>query len=110
MPGNPLTDPQWAPNLADTIERVVGNIRDKTTKPLLVAYRAVVFGLIAAFGGVVALVLLLIALSRALQALIGLGVDHHNAVWISYLGLGALFSLGGLFAMKRRFPAEGEPA
>ena len=106
MPGNPLTDPQWAPNLADTIERVVGSVRDKTTKPLLVAYRAVMFGVIAAFGGLVALVLSVIALSRGLQALIGLGVNHHNAVWISYLGLGALFCIAGLLAMKRRFPTQ----
>ena len=35
MPGNPLTDPNWAPNLADTIERVV-SVRprqDDATRP-----------------------------------------------------------------------------
>ena len=27
MPGNPFTDPNWAPDLADTVERVVGKVR-----------------------------------------------------------------------------------
>ena len=31
MPGNPLTDPNWAPDLADRIASFVGSIRDKTT-------------------------------------------------------------------------------
>ena len=64
-----------------------------------------------AFGGLVALVLLLIALFRGVQALLDIGLDHHDSVWISYLGLGALFTLGGLLVMKKRFPSnEAEPS
>ena len=39
MPSNPLSDPNWAPQLADTIERVVGQVRDKTTKPVVMITR-----------------------------------------------------------------------
>ena len=104
MPGNPLTDPNWAPKLADTIERIVGSLRDKTTARVLTAYRAIVFGLVAVFAGSFALVLLIVGLFRGVQALLDIGLAHHNSVWISYLGVGALFTLGGLVAMKKRFP------
>ena len=112
MPGNPLTDPDWAPKLADTIERVVGGIRDKTTKRVLVASRAVIFGVIILFGAAVAVVLLNVGLFRGAQAVLDSFLDHHNSVWISYLALGALFTLGGLIAMKKRFPVDTavEPA
>ena len=110
MPGNPLTDPNWAPKLADTIERVVGSLRDKTTGRVLTAYRGIVFGLVAVFAASFALVLLIIGLFRGVQALLDIGLDHHNSVWISYLGVGALFSLGGLVAMKKRFPHNGDQA
>jgi len=106
MPGNPLTDPDWAPKLADTIERVVGGIRDKTTKKVLVVSRAVIFGVIIAFGSAVALVLLIIAMFRGAQAILDSFLDHHNSVWVSYLALGALFTVAGLVAMKKRFPPE----
>jgi len=106
MPGNPLTDPDWAPKLADTIERVVTGVRDKTTKRVLVASRAVIFGVIIAIGAAVALVLLVVALFRAAQAVLDTFLDHHNSVWISYLALGALFTFAGLIAMKKRFPAD----
>lgn len=105
MPGNPLTDPNWAPNLADTVERVVGTVRDKTTKPLLIAYRGLVFGIVAAFGGVTALVMLIIAFVRGLQALVEIGTSHDTAVWVSYLGVGALFTLLGLIVMRKRYAA-----
>lgn len=109
MPGNPLSDPNWAPKLADTVERVVGQIRDKTTKPLLTAYRGVVFGLVAAFSGVFALILLLIVAIRGLQALIEIFTSHADAVWIGYLVIGAVFAVAGLVILKKRFPQE-DPA
>ena len=110
MPGNPLTDPDWAPKLADTIVRVVGSVRDKTTRRVLTAYRGVVFGLIAAFAGVLALVLLVVLVFRGLQALLDVGFDHHDSVWLSYLLIGALFTAVGLIVMRRRFPNAEEAA
>jgi hypothetical protein len=102
MPGNPLTDPNWAPDLADQITTFVGNVRDKTTNNAIKAARAIVFGLLAAILGLTALVLLLIFLTRGLQALIDLLTSWERAVWISYLGLGGIFTLAGMFLMTKR--------
>ena len=48
MAGNPLTDPNWAAHVADTVERVVGTVHDRTTRPVVHVTRALVFGLLAA--------------------------------------------------------------
>lgn len=109
MPGNPLSDPNWAPKLADTVERVVTQVRDKTTKPLLTAYRGLVFGLIAAFSGAFALILVLIVGIRGLQALIEIFTSHADAVWIGYLFVGAVFTVTGFVVLNKRFPQE-DPA
>lgn len=106
MPGNPLTNPDWAPNIANTIERVVGGVRDKTTKPVLLLYRGLVYGVIAAFGGLTALVLGVILLTRGLQAVLDWPFAHQTSVWLSYLLVGALFSAAGLVLMVKRHPKK----
>ncbi len=102
MPGNPLTDPNWAPDLADQISEFIGNIRRRTTDNAVKAVRGVVFGLLAAILGVVALVLLVIGLTRGLQALFDLAMSWEKAVYVSYLTLGGIFTLIGLFLMMKR--------
>lgn len=104
MPGNPLTDPNWAADTADTIERVVGNVRAKAVTPVVYAARAVVFGLLAGFLGLMALVLVLIAATRGLQELLDIFVSQPRAVYISYLLIGGLLSLVGLILLRMRTP------
>ena len=107
MPSNPLSDPNWAPQLADTIERVVGQVRDKTTKPVIMITRGLVFGLLGLFVGLLAVVVLLIGLLRGFQALIDLSpVAHKTAVWISYLALGGVFCFLGVLSMRKRNSRE----
>ena len=103
MPGNPFTDPNWAADIADTIERVVGTVRDRTTKPLVTASRAVVFGLLAAILGVVAVILLIMMLTRAIQALLDIWFRHEMSVYLSYFIIGGIICLGGLFVLSKRF-------
>ena len=103
MPGNPFTDPNWAADIADTIERVVGSVRDRTTKPLVTASRAVVFGLLAGILGIVAVVLLIILLTRATQALLDIWFRHEMSVYLSYFIIGGIICLGGLFVLSKRF-------
>lgn len=104
MPGNPFTDPNWAADLANTVERVVGTVRDKTTKPIVTVTRAIVYGLLAAILGIVAVVLLLIMLTRGFQALLDLiGLSHSRAVYVSYLAVGGILSLAGVFLLRKRF-------
>jgi hypothetical protein len=104
MPGNPFTDPNWAADLADTVERMVGTVRDKTTKPLVTVTRAVVYGLLATIVGIAAVVLLIVMLTRALQELLDLvEIRRSAAVYISYLAVGGIFGLAGLFFLRKRF-------
>jgi len=102
MPGNPLTDPNWAEDLADTVERVVGRVRDRATTPVVHIARGVIYGLLAAFLGFAALVLVLVAVTRALQSLLELAVEWPRAVYLSYLIIGGILSLCGAFFLKRR--------
>jgi len=104
MPGNPLTNPHWAAEMADTVERVVGTVRDRATTPIVHITRALVYGLLAALLGLAALVLVLIAVTRALQALLDTGVEWPRAVYLSYLILGGILCLVGMLLFKKRHP------
>ena len=107
MPGNPFTDPNWAADLADTVERVVGTVRDKTTKPIVTVTRALVYGLLATILGIAAIVLLIVMLTRGTQELLDqIKVRRSAAVYISYLAVGGIFSLLGLFVLSKRYSKD----
>ena len=94
----PAGGPDWAAQTTDTIERVVGQVRDRTTGPLLSVARALVYGTLAAIAGVAALVLVAIIVVRVLDLLPG-------GVWVAHLITGALFTAAGLLLWgKRRAP------
>jgi uncharacterized BrkB/YihY/UPF0761 family membrane protein len=106
MPGNPFTDPNWAPDLADTIDRFVGKIRTTVTDRAVFAVRAVVFGLVIAIAAPVTIALLLILSTKLLQRLIAIGTDHDSSIWVSYVVLGGLLVLAGSFMMRKRFGGD----
>jgi hypothetical protein len=106
MAGNPLTDPNWAPDLADTVERLVGTVRERATKPAVHAARGVVFGVLAAILAVVAITLLLVGSTRGLQSLLVLAVDWATAVYLSYFIVGGILCLAGLLLLTRRPPPD----
>jgi hypothetical protein len=103
MPGNPLTDPNWATDLADTVERVVGNVRDKTTVRAVKATRGVVFGLLAALLGLVAIVLVLVTATRLAQDLLDIGLPRSRSVYASYFAVGGILGIAGLLFLRKRF-------
>ena len=102
MPGNPFTDPNWAPDLADTVERVVGTVRDKTTRHVVTAVRALVFGIVISVAALAALVLLAIVGTKLLQRVLDIFVDYDSSVSFSYLLLGALLLAAGFLLMRKR--------
>jgi hypothetical protein len=104
MAGNPLTDPKWATEFADTVERVVGQVRQRTTDKIILLARALVYGLIAGILGVIVLILAVIGALRGLQALLELAMPWSRAVWVSYLLLGGILLLLGLLLMRKRRP------
>ncbi len=108
MPGNPFTDPNWAPDLADTVERAVGKVRAVATDNAIKASRAVVFGVLAFIVALVALPLVIILLLGVLREGLGFFVSHGRAVWISYMALGTILMIGGFVALRARY--EKDPA
>jgi uncharacterized membrane protein len=106
MPGNPFTDPNWAPDLADTVERVVGKVRTTATDNAVKASRGVVFGVLIAMAVMVAVPLIVILLLGILRELLAFFVSHERAVYLSYLLLGTIFMIGGFFALRQRHKGE----
>lgn len=108
MVSNPLTDPQWADRTVDFIDRWVATIRKYTTQPIVTGARGLVFGLLASFGVVALVILLLLGITRGLQEALALAVDRDVAVWISYFVLCALFATLGAVLMRARHSQQEE--
>jgi uncharacterized membrane protein len=106
MPGNPLTDPNWAPTIVDTIDRVVGKVRSTATDNAVKASRAVVFGTLALLAALVALPLVVILVLGVIRELLGFFVDHGTAVYLSYFVLGVILLIGGFVALSMRHKGE----
>lgn len=106
MPGNPLTDPNWATDLTEQITTFIGNVRDKTTNNAIKVVRGVVFGLMGLFLGLVAIVLLLIIATRGLQALLDLLFERDKSVYLSYFVVGGILTLAGAFFMTKRHATD----
>ena len=106
MVSNPLTDPEWADRTVDFIDRVVSTVRRYTTQPLVTTARGLVFGLLGTFGVVGILVLLIVGITRGLQAALDSVVNHNASVWISYFILSAVFAVIGFILMRRRYTEE----
>ena len=95
MPGNPLTDPNWATEVTEQITTLVGNVRDKVV-------RGVVYGLMGLLLGFVAIVLLLIISTRGLQSLLDIFVEWDKAVYLSYFVVGGILTIAGWLLMSKR--------
>ncbi len=108
MVSNPLTDPEWADRSVAFIDHVVATVRKYTTQPLVTTARGIVFGLLASFGVITGLVLLIVGIVRGLQAALDAVVSHQTSVWISYFILSALFLVLGIVLMRRRYTPEEE--
>lgn len=110
MSGNPLTNPNWAPELADTVERVVGKVRDTATTKAVVVVRGLVFGIVCGLVGLAAFALAIILGTKLLQTLVNIGgwVDRDSSVWVSYLLMGGILLLAGAFCMRKRHSPHHE--
>lgn len=95
-PGAGSTSPDWTVQFADTIESVVGSVRDKTAVPLETVARALVYGILIAVMGAAALVLVTIAVVRVLSYVL--------QVWAAYGIVGTVFTLLGLLLWRKRRP------
>ncbi len=106
MAGNPLTDPNWADTTTEQVVKLVDNVKAKTTKPAVMIARGLVFGLLAIFLGLFALVILLIGTTRGLQVLLELITTQGRSVYISYFVVGGALTLVGAVLFKKRNDAS----
>jgi hypothetical protein len=95
----------WPAQAADTIERVVQNVRDKTTGPAINAARWFVAGLFLLIAGTAAVILLIIMLVRLLDLYLPDSVFGEDHMWAAYGILGVVFSGLGAFLLHKRHPA-----
>ena len=91
-----MTD--WTTEAVDTIEKVVGAVRERTVVPAHRATKFIVFGFLAAFCIVPALVFLTLGAFR------GGVLMAQGEVWTVWLALGGIFLLAGLFFWLKRSP------
>lgn len=92
----------WAGEAADSIERVIDNVRDKAVVPLMTVARAIVYGTLAAILGVGAMVLTAVLLVRLLDIYLHNISWMPDGVWVSHAVAGSVFVLAGLILWSRR--------
>ena len=96
----------WPAQFADSIENVVGQVRDKTTGPLLTIARGLVYGTFAAVLALTALIVAVIALIRFVDSYLPDAVFGEQHMWATYMVLGLLFTIVGGVLWSRRRPRE----
>jgi len=87
----------WPAKVADTVEDVVAAVHDRVVRPLMIAARAVVFGVIIGVMALVLSVLAVIILVRLLDV-----YAFRGRVWASDALIGALLVAAGAFAWSKR--------
>jgi hypothetical protein len=107
----PDVDRDWPAQAADAIVDVVDKVRTQTTSKAVVAARALVFGVVIGVLGIIAFTALFIGLIRithvglvSVADLFGYDMPHEQAVYLSYLIVGALSLIvgGALWRLANR--------
>jgi hypothetical protein len=109
LPVPPPADHDWPAQAADTIERAVGSVRDKTTGPAITVARAVIYGTFAALVGIACLLLLIVGAVRLLDSYLPDSVFGEDHMWATYLILGLVLVIPGAVLWRRRL-STGEEA
>jgi hypothetical protein len=104
-PGDGLAGSEWPAKVAQGVEDTVAIVHDRLVRPLLIAGRAVVFGLVAAAMALILITLLTIALVRILDVY---AFRHH--VWPAYAVVGAVLVAAGAFSWTKRTAPNAEEA
>jgi hypothetical protein len=94
-----LSGSDWASLATAKVEDVVSLIRDRTVTPVFKIVRFVIFGLLAAFIAALLAVLGAAGVVRILDDYV-----FHQRVWASYLVIGGIFSVLGMFLSRMRHP------
>ena len=107
MAFNPL-NPEWPKQAADTVDRFVQVVRRNLTNRAVKVTNGVVFGIVAAFAGLVALVLVLIATMRSVQTYLLWDMGTVAAWIVGMLALVAVvIVLAGLIRSRKMITLAG---
>jgi len=93
VPGLPA---DWHVLATEKVVSTVDTVRVKTSGPAIKISRLVVYGIMAAFIGLMALIMLLIGIVRLLDNVL------PKDVWLVYLILCAVFMIAGAFLWSKR--------
>lgn len=85
---------EWTTQAADTIEKTISAVRDRTVEPANRAAKVVVYGVLAACCLLTALLLISVVIFRLLSFVV--------PVWATWIVLGGIFIAAGLFCWTRR--------
>lgn len=94
---------EWAAKAADNVDLLVDMVHDKAIRPIVLAARILVFGLLIAVMGVVLTILLSIGLVRLLDV-----YAFSGRVWASYYLISFVFLALGSVAWVLRTPREAK--
>ncbi len=95
-PQNDTTTQDWASKATQRVESLTDLLRSKSVRPAFTIARYLSFGLVGAAIGLTILILFVILIVRLLT--VYLFAEH---VWITYLVLGGISTLGGMVAWSR---------
>jgi hypothetical protein len=106
-PGDALTTTEvdtsdWPAQAAETIERVVGQVRDMTTGRAITAARALVYGTFALLLGTAVVVLLAISAVRLLDVYLPDAVFGEDHTWVAHGLVGGVLTIAGMVLWSRR--------
>ncbi len=93
----------WPAKAADAVDQGVDLVREKVVRPIILAARSVVFGLLIITLAITVVVFVSVLLVRIFSVYL-----FHDQVWASYLGVGVIFVVLGYVLWRRRLPAKGE--
>lgn len=88
---------EWPSKVANAVEGLAETVRSKALRPLETVVRAIVFGVIIAFVGLVLLIFMAVGTIRVLNVYLFPGQE-----WASYAIVGGIFGLGGVFLSSRK--------
>ena len=101
-PSLSLTNDDWPTQAADTVVRLVDDVKAKTTDNVVLLVRAIVYGLVILVLGLAIVVMLTVALLRVADAYLPIGDGVGSATWAAHGLLGLLLSVLGLGAWFSR--------
>ena len=97
----PANEPDLVDRALGALDHGLDVVHDRVLRPIILAGRAVAYGLVVALAAVVLVVVVVVGLMRLLDVYAFAGRD-----WLSYAVVGALSLATGLVIWRRRRPVR----